>query len=324
MNKINMAQAITQALEAEMQADEKVLVLGEDVGLNGGVFRVTDGLQKIFGEQRVIDTPLAESGIVGTSVGLSIYGYKPVAEIQFSGFMYPGFNQLVTAAARLRNRTRGEFTIPLVVRMPYGGGIRALEHHSESMEALYAHVPGLKVVIPSSPKEAYGLLRAAIQDPDPVVFMEPKRIYRAIKEELKEDQEPIPIGKAKITKEGDECTVIAYGAMHWVAQKAIAQLGYKYHIELIDLRTISPLDTETIINSVKKTGRCVITHEAPRSFGVAAEIIAQINEKALYELQAPVERVTGYDTIMPYYQNETNYIPDEKKIVAAIEKVMKE
>ncbi len=323
MAQMNMVEALNLALEQEMKRDKNVIILGEDVGVDGGVFRVTDGLVRKFGENRVIDTPLAESGIVGTSIGLALYGLKPVAEIQFDGFAYPAFNQIVNHVARLRNRSRGHFTCPLVIRFPYSGGIRALEHHSESPEAHYGHIPGIKVVIPATPYEAKGLLASAIRDPDPVIFMEPKRVYRAIKEEVPEKSYTIPIGKARIVKEGKDITVIAYGAMLWIAQKAIDQIKDKYDIELIDLRTISPLDVETIINSVKKTGRCLIVQEAPRSFGVAAEISALINEQAIFELEAPVKRVTGFDTIMPLYKNEASYLPNEERIIEAISKVMR-
>jgi len=323
MTKMNMVEALNLALKQEMEKDKDVMILGEDVGVDGGVFRVTDGLQKIFGEDRVVDTPLAESGIVGAAAGLAMYGFKPVAEMQFSGFMYVAFNQILNHVARMRNRSRGQFTCPLVIRAPFSGGIRALEHHSESMEALYAHIPGLKVVIPSGPYQAKGLLTSAIRDPDPVLFLEPKRVYRALKDEVPENDYTIPIGKANVVKQGNDVTIITYGAMFWITQKALTQLGNKYDVELIDLRTISPMDTEAIINSVKKTGRCVVVHEAPRSCGVGAEIVAQINEKAIFSLEAPVERVTGFDTIMPLYKNEQNYLPSEERIIKAIEKVMK-
>jgi pyruvate dehydrogenase E1 component beta subunit len=322
MAMLNMVEALNLALKQEMEKDKSVLVLGEDVGVDGGVFRVTEGLLKKYGPNRIFDTPLAESGIVGTSIGLAITGMKPVAEIQFDGFTYLAFNQLVNHAARIRNRTRGNLSCPIVVRFPCSGGIRALEHHSDSPEAFFAHIPGLKVVMPSTPYNAKGLLISAIRDPDPVIFMEPKRVYRAIKEEVPDEEYTIPIGKANIVKEGKDVTVITYGAMLWITQRALQQLGAKYSVELIDLRTISPMDTETIINSVKKTGRCVIVHEAQRSFGVAAEITARINEKALYDLEAPVERVTGHDVVYPLFKNELNYLPSEDRIIAAIEKVM--
>lgn len=320
MAKLNLVEAINLALHQEMKKDPSVLVLGEDVGVDGGVFRVTDKLINVFGKNRVFDTPLAESGIVGTSIGLALYGFKPVAEIQFSGFIYPGFNQIVSHAARIRNRSRGKFSCPIVIRAPYSGGIRALEHHSESMEALFAHVPGLKVVIPATPYQAKGLLVSAIRDPDPVIFLEPKRVYRAIKDEVPTKEYTIPLGKARVVQEGKDVTVIAWGAMLWVTQKALKKSNVD--VELIDLQTISPLDTETIINSVKKTGRCVIVHEAPNSFGTGAEIIARINEKAIYDLLGPVVRVTGYDTIVPLPRNEKHYFPSEERILKGLADVM--
>ncbi|OGC81556.1 MAG: 2-oxoisovalerate dehydrogenase [Candidatus Abawacabacteria bacterium RIFCSPHIGHO2_01_FULL_46_8] len=323
--KINLVEAINLALKEEMTQDKNVIVYGEDVGFEGGVFRVTEGLQKQFGEQRCFDSPLCESGIVGTAIGAAIYGLKPVVEIQFAGFLYSAYDQLISHAARIRTRSRGRFTCPLVVRTPYGGGIKALEHHSESMEAIYAHTPGLKVVIPSGPQEAYGLLRAAIQDPDPVIFLEPTRIYRAIKEEAPAKDLIIPLGKANIVQTGDQVTVIAWGAMLREVKKALALLAQEKDapaVELIDLRTISPLDTETIVKSVEKTGHCVIVHEAPRSGGIAAEIIARINEKALLSLEAPVKRITGFDTVFPLYQNESLYLPSPEQIAAGIKAVI--
>jgi|SRR3989338_6874262 len=323
MSQLNIVEAINLALHQEMAKDKSVVVLGEDVGHEGGVFRVTTGLQKKFGTARVMDTPLAESGIVGTSIGMAAYGLKPVAEIQFDGFVYPAFNQLISHAARLRNRSRGRFTCPMVLRVPYGGGIRALEHHSESMEALYAHIPGLKVVIPSSPAEAKGLLIAAIRDPDPVIFFEPKRIYRAIKEEVPTKEYVIPLGKAKILQEGKDITLVAWGSMIRECQRAAEKMKERsISCEIIDVRTICPLDSETIIESVKKTGRCIIVHEAPRSGGWGAEIATRIQEKAILNLKAPIQRVTGFDTIFPYYQNEINYLPNPARICKAIDEVM--
>jgi len=319
--KLNMVDAINLALKQEMKKDKRVIVLGEDVGVDGGVFRVTDDLIKLYGEKRVIDTPLSESGIIGTAIGMAIYGLRPVAEIQFSGFIYPGFDQLISHASRIRNRTRGKFSCPLVVRTPYSGGIRALEHHSESMEALFVHAPGLKVVIPSSPYDAKGLLVAAIRDPDPVIFLEPTRIYRAIKQNVQEEEYLIELGKANIVKKGNDITLIAYGAMVRECMEA-AEL-VKESVEIIDLRTLSPMDTATIIKSVEKTGRAIVVHEAPRSCGVGAEVIARINEKALLSLKAPVERVTGLDIIIPLYKLEDEYLPNEKRIAKAINKVMK-
>ncbi len=321
MAEMNMVQAINLALHQEMSKDKRVIVLGEDVGVDGGVFRVTEGLLKKFGEERVMDTPLAEAGIVGTSVGMAVSGLRPVAEIQFSGFIYPAFQQIVSHASRIRNRSRGRYTCPIVIRAPYSGGIKALEHHSESMEAIYAHIPGLKVVIPSTPKEAKGLLISAIRDPDPILFLEPKRVYRAIKEDVPEEEYTIPIGKANIVKQGKDITIISWGACMRETREAIEKIS-NVDCELIDLRSVSPIDTETIINSVKKTGRCLIVHEAPRRCGVGAELIARINEKAMLYLQAPVERVTGFDTIMPLAKLEKDYLPSVERIVKGIEKVM--
>ncbi|MBI1973124.1 alpha-ketoacid dehydrogenase subunit beta [Candidatus Woesearchaeota archaeon] len=322
MPTLNIVEAINLALHQEMARDKRVIVLGEDVGHEGGVFRVTTGLQKKFGEKRVMDTPLAESGIVGTSFGMAVYGLRPVAEIQFDGFVYPAFDQIISHVARIRNRSRGRFTCPLVIRAPFCGGIRALEHHSESMEALYAHIPGMKVVIPATPYDAKGLLISAIRDPDPVIFFEPKRLYRAIKEDVPEKEYTIPIGKAKIVQEGNDITLIAWGAMVRECQRAAEQMQNKASCEIIDLRTMSPMDTETIVTSVQKTGHCVIVHEAPRSGGLGGEIIARINEKAILNLKAPIERVTGFDTTFPYYQNENNYLPNSSRIIQAIDKVM--
>ena len=295
----NVVQAVTMALRQELARDKNVVVMGEDVGVNGGVFRATDGLQKEFGPNRVIDTPLAELGIVGAAIGMAVNGLRPVAEIQFSGFMYGPFDQLLSHAARIRGRSRGRFTCPLVVRTPYGTGIKALELHCESGESLFAHVPGLKMVVPSNPYDAKGLLAAAIRDPDPVIFYEPMRIYRAIKQDIPEEEYFVPLGKANVIQQGDQITLIAWGAMVKTCQEAIEKLNGKYSVELIDLRTINPYDAETIINSVKKTGRCVIVHEAMKTSGFAAELIASINEKALLSLEAPIERVTGFDITIP-------------------------
>ena len=317
---IVMVEALNQALMQEMKRDSSVLILGEDVGKDGGVFRVTEGLWQKFGDNRVIDTPLAESAIVGTSIGLAVSGLKPVAEIQFDGFLPPAFDQLTSHATRIRTRSRGRFHSPIVLRVPYGGGIRALEHHSDSPEAYYAHMPGIKVVIPSHPYDAKGLLISAIRDPDPVIFLEPMRIYRAIKEEVPEDDYTVPLGKANIEQEGSDLTVISYGAMLKYTKEALEKS--KYSAEIIDVRSISPLDTETIINSVKKTGRCVIVNEEQRNCGFAAEIIARINEKAFFSLEAPIERVTGCNTAFPLAKLENYYMPDEKRILKAVDKVM--
>ncbi len=323
MAKLNMVEAINLALREEMERDSRIIVLGEDVGKEGGVFRVTDGLQERFGADRVVDTPLAESGIVGTAFGLAVYGLRPIAEIQFEGFLYPCLDQINNHIGRIRNRSRGRFTCPLVIRTPYGGGIHAPEHHSDSPEAILAHIPGIKVVIPSTPYEAKGLLLSSIRDPDPVIFMEPKRIYRAIREEVPEGDYAIPLGKARLVQEGKDVTVIVWGAMVREALNASEQLkGEKVELEIIDLRTISPIDIDTIITSIRKTGRGVIVHEAPRTCGLGAEIIALINEKALLSLQAPIERVTGFDIPFPLMKTEHYYLPNPKRIVMAVTKVM--
>jgi len=318
----NIVQAVTMGLRQELARDKNVVVLGEDVGLNGGVFRATDGLQKEFGADRVIDTPLAELGIVGVSIGMAVNGLKPVAEIQFSGFVYSAFDQLLSHAARIRMRSRGRYSCPLVLRTPYGAGIRALELHCESGESIFSHVPGLKMVVPSNPYDTKGLLAAAIRDPDPVIFYEPMRIYRAIKQDIPEEEYFVPIGKANVVQEGDDLTLIAWGAMLKTCQEAIEKLNNRYSVELIDLRTINPYDSETIINSVKKTGRCVIAHEAIRTCGFAAEIIASINEKALLNLEAPVVRVTSPDVPVPLAKLENYYLPDANRVIKGIEKVM--
>jgi len=318
----NIVQAVTMGLRQEMARDKNVIVLGEDVGVNGGVFRATDGLQKEFGADRVIDTPLAELGIVGASIGMAVNGMKPVAEIQFSGFVYAAFDQLLSHAGRIRMRSRGRFTCPLVLRTPYGGGIRALELHCESGEALFSHIPGIKMVIPSNPYDTKGLLAAAIRDPDPVIFYEPMRIYRAIKQDIPEKEYIVPIGKANIVQEGNDLTLIAWGAMVKTCSDAIEKLNNKYSVELIDLRTINPYDAETIISSVKKTGRCVIVHEAIRTSGFAAELIASINEKALLSLEAPVVRVTSPDVPFPLAKLEGYFLPDVNRVIKGIEKAM--
>lgn len=324
MARLNMVEAIDQALQREMQNDPRLIVMGEDVGRDGGVFRATEGLIERFGEDRVIDTPLAESGIVGMAIGMAIAGYHPVAEIQFSGFAYPAYDQLISHASRMRNRSRGEFTVPLVVRTPYGGGIRALEHHSESTEAIYAHVPGLKVVIPADPYEAKGLLISAIRDPDPVVFFEPARIYRAIKTDVPEELYTIPLGKARVVREGADVTAIAWGAHVRTLREAAQRLEDEgvADVEIIDVRTLAPLDYETIVSSVIKTGRAIIVHEAPRTCGFGAEISAQIMERAVLHLEAPVMRVTGFDTIPPLAKLEDYYQPDVETVVESIKSVL--
>ena len=320
MANLTMVQAINLALIQEMEKDERVLLLGEDVGANGGVFRVTEGLQKRFGAKRVVDTPLAESGIIGTAIGLAMGGLRPVPEIQFEGFLGPAYDQICSHAARMRTRTRGAFPVPLTIRIPVGGGIHAPELHSDSPEAIYAHTPGLKVVMPSSPYDAKGLLVAAIRDPDPVLFFEPKRIYRAFREEVPEDEYVLPIGKARTVCEGTELTVVSWGASVIQCMQAIEKSGRS--IELIDLRTIYPFDIDAVEASVSKTGRCVVVHEAPLTCGFGAEISARIMERCFLHLEAPVQRVAGFDTIMPYYKLELDYMPDAARIGRAIDDVM--
>jgi pyruvate dehydrogenase E1 component beta subunit len=322
MPNLTLVQAINLALAQEMEADPRVVILGEDVGLNGGVFRVTEGLQQRFGPERVVDTPLAESGIMGTAVGLAIAGMRPIPEIQFEGFLGPAYDQLVNHAARYRTRSRGAITVPLTVRVPVGGGIHAPELHSDSPEAIYAHHPGLKVVMPSTPYDAKGLLIAAIRDPDPVVFFEPKRVYRSFREEVPEDEYMIPIGKAKVLNEGTDLTLISWGATVFECLAAIDSLPEDISVELIDLRSIYPFDLDAIAESVQKTGRCVIVHEAPKTSGFGAEVATSIQEHCFLSLQAPVQRVTGFDTIMPYYKLELDYLPERTKIAEAVQAAM--
>lgn len=314
MANLTLVQAITLGLQQEMEKDERVVLLGEDVGLNGGVFRVTEGLQKRFGPDRVIDTPLSESGIMGTAIGLAMAGMRSIPEIQFEGFLGPAYDQLVNHAARYRSRTRGAVTIPMTVRVPVGGGIHAPELHSDSPEAIYAHSPGIKVVMPCTPRDAKGLLISAIRDPDPVIFFEPKRVYRSFREEVPEDEYTIPIGQAKVVNEGTDLTVVTWGATVFQALEAMDSLPEDVSIELIDLRTIYPIDVDTVVQSVQKTGRCVVVHEAPRTAGMGAEISSLIQEHCFLHLKAPVQRVTGFDTMMPYYKLELDYLPDAKKI----------
>jgi pyruvate dehydrogenase E1 component beta subunit len=319
MAKLNMVKALNQALFQEMERDADVLVLGEDVGVDGGVFRVTDDLQRTFGSQRVIDSPLAEAAIIGTAVGMALYGLKPVCEIQFSGFAFQCFHQIENHCARYRMRSQGRFNIPIVIRMPYGGGVRALEHHSESEEQFYAHIPGLKMVIPSGPRNARALLAAAIRDPDPVIFFEAKSLYHAAKEEVPDETEVIPIGRAHVAREGDALTVVAYGAMLRVALEAADVLRDEdgVAVEVIDLLTVSPLDRETLVMSVKKTGRAVVVHEAPRSFGPGAEIAASIMDGAFLSLEAPIRRVTAHDVPFVGFAREKANVPDVPRVVAA-------
>jgi pyruvate dehydrogenase E1 component beta subunit len=322
--KLTMVQAINLALMQEMERDDDVLVLGEDIGVDGGVFRVTDGLLAKFGEQRVIDTPLAEGAIVGMAIGMALYGLKPVPEIQFSGFSFQAFHQIENHAARYRARTRGRYHVQMVVRMPYGGGVRALEHHSESEEAYYAHTPGLKIVIPSSPRSARALLVSAIRDPDTVIFFEPKALYHAVKEEVPVGEETWPIGKARVAREGKDLTLVAYGAMLHrcldVAERVHAEDGAE--VEVVDLLSISPMDTETIALSARKTGRVVVAHEAQRSFGVGAEVMARVVETAFLQLEAPVRRVTAFDIVYPGFARERGWLPGPDRVLRAVRETL--
>lgn len=324
MPEMTMIQALNTALREAMEEDETIVILGEDVGVDGGVFRLTDGLIDDFGEDRVIDTPVAESAIIGMSLGMAMAGLKPVPELQFSGFSYYAFHQIESHVSRMRWRSRGRFTAPMVVRMPYGAGVRALEHHSESMEVLYAHIPGIKTVVPSGPRNARALLAAAIQDPDPVIFFEPKISYRAFREDVPQERETMPIGEPQVIREGSDITIVCYGGMLPRARKAAERLAEEdgAEAELIDLLTVSPLDDRPITESVRRTGRAVIVHEAHRTFGPGAELVARLVEKSFWYLEAPVERVTGYDTIVPYFAREQSYLPDEDRILTACRRVL--
>jgi len=324
MAKMTMVQALNLALMQEMEKDDRVIVLGEDVGVDGGVFRVTDGLIEKFGPDRVMDTPLAESGIAGFSIGMAVYGLRPVCEMQFSGFSYYAMHQMEAHAARLRGRSLGRFHVPMVLRCPYGGGVRALEHHSESREAYWAHTPGLKMVIPSTPRNARALLVSAIRDPDPVVFYEPKAVYRAFREEVPEEEEILPIGKSQVVREGRDVTLVSYGASLHPTLEAATRLKEERGVEaeVIDLLTISPLDDDLFTASARKTGRVVIVHEAPRSFGPGAEIMARLMEKSFLYLEAPVRRVTGFDIVIPLFQREMQYLPGANRIVNAVRETL--
>lgn len=323
MTEITLVEAITQALAYELQADDSVILLGEDIGKNGGVFRATNGLLARFGSERVRDTPLAESMIAGLSIGMAMAGLKPIAEFQFLGFMYPGFNQIINHATRIRNRTRGKLHCPLVFRAPYGCGIHAPEHHSESTEALFAHLPGLRVVMPSSPAMAYGLLLAAIRDPDPVIFLEPARLYRWAKQAVPDTGEALPLDRCFILRKGSDITLVTWGSLVRETLAVSEKLATEnIQAEVIDVATLKPLDISTILQSVEKTGRCVIIHEAPLSGGIGADISAMIAERSLLSLQAPVQRVTGFDTIVPYAKLEKFYLPDENRILSAVHHVM--
>jgi pyruvate dehydrogenase E1 component beta subunit len=322
MALMTILDAVTKTLDEQMAKDPSVVVFGEDVGFEGGVFRATKGLQQTHGKERSFDTPLAESAIIGSAIGMAVNGLKPVPEMQFSGFVLPAFNQIVAHAARYRNRSRGSYNLPMVIRMPYGGGIRALEHHSESLESLFGHIPGLKVVIPSTPYDTKGLLTSAIQDPDPVIFMEPKRIYRAFKQEVPEKEFKVPIGKAKVVQKGTDITVVAWGALVREVEKAIELLkDSNISVELIDLRTIQPFDRETIIESVKKTGRFLVVHEAYKSFGPGAELISTVNEQAFLYLEAPPTRLTGHDVTIPLPKGEHHFMITPERIAFEIKKV---
>jgi len=323
MPEINLVQAVNLALTRAMAEDPSVLVLGEDVAAEGGVFRATEGLLARFGADRVLDTPLAENAIAGLSVGLAAQGFRPVAEIQFTGFIYPAIDQLVSHASRLRTRTRGRLTCPMVVRSPAGGGIRAIEHHSESPEAMFAHIPGLRVVIPSSPARAYGLLLAAIRDPDPIIFLEPTRLYRAAREEVDDDGAALPLDRCFVLREGSDITFVTWGAMTKETLAAADTLaGEGISAEVIDIATLKPLDSDSVLTSVAKTGRCVIVHEAPLTGGFGGEIAARIAERGLVSLLAPIERVTGWDTVMPLPRLEQQYLPGEARILAAARRIL--
>jgi pyruvate dehydrogenase E1 component subunit beta len=324
MAKMTMVQALNLALRQEMEKDDRVVVLGEDVGVDGGVFRITDGLIDQFGDLRSLDTPLAESAIVGMSIGMAIYGLRPVCEIQFSGFSYHNFHQIENHASRYRWRSQGRYHVPMVLRAPYSGGVRALEHHSESRETYYAHMPGIKMVIPSGPRNARSLLVSAIRDPDPVIFFESKALYRAFREEVPEDEETLPIGKSQVVRQGGDLTMISYGAMMRPTLEAASELENNDGVqaEVIDLLTISPLDDETFVRSVKKTGRAMVIHEAPRSFGPGAEIAARLVEKAFFYLEAPISRVAGFDIIMPLFSRENSYIPNAQRILREAKKAL--
>lgn len=325
MAERNLAQALNGALATALDTDDRVVLLGEDIGRTGGVFRITDGLRDRYGADRVFDTPVAESGIVGAAFGMAVAGMRPIAEIQFLGFSYPAYDQIINHVARIRNRTNHRFTAPMVIRLPYGGGIGAAEHHSESTEAIYAHIPGVKVVVPSTPHDARGLLLAAVEDPDPVIFLEPIRLYRAVKEEIPDIHYKVDIGQVRVERPGDDVTLISWGAMMKETRAAAVALAKEgVAAEVIDVRTLSPLDRDGIVGSVEKTGRAVIVHEAPLTGGFGGEIAASITERALYSLVAPVQRVTGWDTIFPLKRSEGHYLPTVDRIVDAVSKTLED
>lgn len=319
---VNLVASINDGLRTEMRIDERVIAFGEDIGVNGGVFRATTGLQQEFGPSRCFDTPLAESAAVGGALGMAAAGLRPVVEIQFSGFIWTAFNQIINHVARIRTRTQGAFTAPLVIRMPYGGGVRALEHHSESMEAILAHVPGIKVVIPSTPHDAKGLLIAAIRDPDPVIFMEPKRVYQAPRQRIPAGDFVIPLGAARVTAAGSDLTIVSYGAQMKEVTAAARQLGEEASVEVIDLRTIYPPDLTTVVDSVRRTGRLLVVHEGPRSYGVGAELTAAVAEQAFLSLEAPPTRLTGSDIVVPLPRHERHYLIGVADVVAAARRLL--
>ncbi len=325
MTELNLAQAINTALDDALASDDRVVLLGEDIGRTGGVFRITDGLREKYGPKRVFDTPVAESGIIGAAFGMAIAGLRPIAEMQFIGFSYPAYDQIINHVARIRNRSNHRFTAPMVIRMPYGGGIGAAEHHSESTESIYAHIPGVKVVVPSTPKDARGLMLAAVEDPDPVIVLEPIRSYRAVKEDVPGIYYTTDIGPLRVEREGDDITLVSWGAMMKETRQAANTLEDSgVSVEVLDLRTLSPLDREGLAASVNKTGRAVIVHEAPLTAGMGAEVVATIQERCLFALQAPVARVTGWDTIFPLKRSEHHYLPSVDRIVTAAEKTLEE
>ena len=323
MSELTLAQSLNGALATALESDERVVLLGEDIGRTGGVFRITDGLRDKYGENRVFDTPVAESGIVGAAFGMAIAGMRPVAELQFLGFSYPAYDQIINHVARIRNRSNHRFTAPLVIRVPFGGGIGAAEHHSESTEAIYAHIPGLKVVVPSTPADARGLLLAAIEDPDPVLFLEPIRLYRAVKEDVPELYYTTEIGPLRVEREGDDITLVSWGAMMKETRSAASRLEESgVSVEVLDLRSLSPIDAEGLVRSATKTGRVVVVHEAPRTAGMGAEVAAIVQEQALYSLSAPVRRVTGWDAVFPLKRSEGHYLPTVDRIVRVAQETL--
>lgn len=323
MSVLTMARALNDALDLALDKDPQVMLLGEDIGRTGGVFRITDGLRERHGEERVVDTPVAESGIIGVAFGLAVGGMRPVAELQFMGFSYPAFDQVISHVSRIRNRSQHRFTAPMVIRMPYGGGIGAAEHHSESAEAIYAHTPGLKVVIPSTPYDAKGMLLSAISDPDPVVFCEPIRLYRSVKEEVPDGWYEVPIGQARFEREGTDLTLVSWGAMMRETRAAASSLEEEgVSVEVIDLRSLVPFDADSVVKSVDKTGRLVVVHEAPRTAGFGAEVAATVTERCLYSLQAPVQRVTGWDSVFPLKRSEAHYLPSQERIIRAARRTL--